>query len=248
MLKNMKQPFPRPDSNELELAPSILSADFSNLHKAITTLKKNGCRWVHCDVMDNHFVPNLTFGAPVIKKLTADMPKMFYDVHLMITDPARWIPDYIDAGSNCITFHIEADKDAGRTLRMIKQAGLYAGVSVKPKTPIDALKAVLPLVDMVLVMTVEPGFGGQKLMPGCLSKIRELYLLREKKRLSFVIEVDGGINTETIAPVVAAGGEIIVAGSAVFNNLSVAQNMVALQAAVKSQNKYFRTHFTGRTR
>jgi len=246
--KSMTEPYdfarPMPNETELELSPSILSADFSSLKTAIRDLRRCGCRWVHCDVMDNHFVPNLTFGAPVIKALKHAMPEMFYDVHIMITEPEKWVDNFIKAGANCIVFHTEACATIKQTLSAIKRAGVLAGLSIKPNTPVSALLPYLSQVDMILIMTVEPGFGGQGMLQPCIDKIRELAAIRAKKKLNFAIEVDGGVNAQTIALPVKAGADVLVAGSAVFNDkATIAQNIKALKKALKCQSRQLRVHF-----
>ena len=231
-----------PGTGEIELSPSILSADFSRLHNAVVSLKESGCYWVHCDVMDNHFVPNLTFGAPVVKALKASAPDMFYDVHLMIEQPEKWLNDFIKAGSDAITFHLEAATDVVGALTVIKDAGIIAGVSIKPATPLSALVPFLPLLGMVLIMTVEPGHGGQGMIVECLDKIRELKRLRQEMNLNFAIEVDGGINAQTVVQTVEAGGEILVAGSAIFNSKPVAANITDFQNALAPICQTIRNH------
>lgn len=228
---------PFPETGRIEIAPSILSADFARLYDAVATLKAAGCLWVHCDVMDNHFVPNLTFGAPVVKSLTAAMPEMFYDVHLMIDAPEKWIPDFVKAKSDCITFHTEAAKDPQSCIRAIKDAGILAGISIKPATPVDTIVPLLPLVDMVLVMTVEPGFGGQGMIPSCLDKLKTLQNLRARNNWNYAIQADGGINAETAALTVQSGAEILVAGSAVFNTRPVCENIRHFEQAIAPTGK-----------
>ena len=182
--------------------------------------------------MDNHFVPNLTFGPPVVAALRKVTNKLFFDTHLMVTDPGSLVEPFSKAGAQLLTVHAEAAlKDLPALLKSIRAHGVKAGVSIKPATPVSAIEEILPFTDLVLVMTVEPGFGGQTLMPSCLSKIRTLKKLRAAKRSRFLIEVDGGINSSTIELAVAAGAELLVAGSAVFSGGSVSRNVAALRQA-----------------
>ncbi|MFH1846631.1 MAG: ribulose-phosphate 3-epimerase, partial [Candidatus Omnitrophota bacterium] len=199
-------------NKKILVAPSILSADFSQLGGEIKAIEKAGADWVHVDVMDGAFVPNITIGPPVIKKLRP-VTELFFDVHLMIDNPGRYIKDFADAGSDLITVHAEACKDIEGVLSAIKGEGKKAGVSVKPGTDITCLKNVLDLVDLVLVMTVEPGFGGQTFMEDMMDKVRWI-----KDRFNGFIQVDGGINSQTALKAVEAGADVLVAGTAVFGN------------------------------
>lgn len=197
------------------LAPSILAADFSRLGEQVRALDEVGAQYVHIDVMDGMFVPSISFGMPIIKSIRPCSDRIF-DVHLMIEEPGRYIADFADAGADLITVHAEACKHLDRTVESIKEKGLLAGVAINPATPISAIECILPKVDMVLVMSVNPGFGGQKLIPYTVEKIRDLKQLIDKKGLKIDIEVDGGINLENVTEVMDAGANIIVAGSAVF--------------------------------
>jgi ribulose-phosphate 3-epimerase len=219
---------------QVHIAPSILSADFSRLGAQIREAVKAGCHWVHLDVMDNHFVPNLTFGAPVVKALRKVSKKAYFDAHLMTDAPWTLIEPFADAGVQNLTVHEEACGDRLRdVVNEIHSAGMKAGVSIKPNTPLDAIHDLLPEVELVLVMTVEPGFGGQALIPTCLNKIREAQRLRKKHGYKYLIQADGGINESTAGLVVAAGAEVLVAGSAVYNSKPVAENVLALMNSLK---------------
>ena len=198
------------------LSPSILSADFSRLGEQIKELDEAGAQYVHIDVMDGMFVPSISFGMPIIRAIRGCSDRIF-DVHLMIEEPGRYIADFAEAGADLITVHAESCKHLDRTIESIKERGLLAGVALNPATPVSAISCLLEKVDMVLIMTVNPGFGGQKLIPYTVDKVRELKQLLDEKGLKTDIEVDGGINLSNVRDVMEAGANIIVAGSAVFN-------------------------------
>ena len=201
----------------IELAPSILSADFAHLADQVRSATEGGAALVHVDIMDGHFVPNLTIGPPVVKSLRkfTDLP---LDCHLMIENPDMYIPDFVQAGADWISVHQEACIHLNRTLHHIKDHDVLAGVVVNPATPVETLSEVLDIVDYILVMSVNPGFGGQKFIPAAVHKIRRLAEMRLARGLNYRIEVDGGIALDTVAEVVRAGAEILVAGSAVFEH------------------------------
>ncbi len=219
------------------IAPSVLSADFSRLALDVKAVMKAGCNWIHLDVMDNHFVPNLTFGAPVVASLRKAVPRAFFDAHLMVEEPGSLLEAFAQAGVQHLTFHYEACEDRAESMISdIKALGMTAGISIKPKTPLNTIEPFLKKVELVLVMTVEPGFGGQALIPSCVSKIRSLNKLRQRNGLGFTIQADGGVNLATANLVAAAGADVLVAGSAVFDNGAIASNISALNSAIQSQN------------
>ena len=198
-----------------KLAPSILSADFGHLAEDVKKIEEGGADYIHVDVMDGHFVPNISFGAPVMKCLNGKT-NLPYDVHLMIENPDSYIADFVTDKTEYTTVHQEICTHLHRTVQNIKSKGMKAGVSINPATPVSTLDCILPDVDLVLIMSVNPGFGGQKFIPGALEKVRKLAEIKKAQNLGFAIEIDGGITLENIKEVVDAGVEIAVAGSAVF--------------------------------
>ena len=214
----------------IELAPSILSADFARLAEQVRSVTEGGARVVHVDVMDGHFVPNITIGPPVVKSLrkATELP---LDCHLMIENPDQYIADFAAAGASWISVHQEATVHLNRTLQHIRDHQVLAGVVINPATPVEMLTEVLDMVDYVLVMSVNPGFGGQKFLPGALHKIKRLTELRRQRGLNYRIEVDGGVDLNTVSEVVQAGAEILVAGNAVFGKGDPKQNAEKLLKA-----------------
>ena len=193
----------------------MLSADFGNLERDTLMIDRSAAEWVHIDVMDGVFVPNISFGFPVMKPIRKATNKVL-DVHLMIVEPEKYVRRFVEAGADYVTFHYEATENIDKCIAEIRDAGAKVGISIKPKTAPDVLKEILPNIDMVLVMSVEPGFGGQGFIEGSLDKIRELAAMREQMDLNFIIEVDGGISSKNAGALFEAGAEALVAGSAVF--------------------------------
>ncbi len=198
------------------LAPSLLSADFSALGDAVAHIAENGGDWIHVDVMDGHFVPNLTLGAPVVSALRP-LTTLPLDVHLMVDNPQDHIEPFRAAGADWLTFHVEAVVHAHRLIGAIRDAGMRPGISLVPSTPVSLLSELLPLVDQVLVMSVNPGFGGQSMIYSCLDKIRLLKKIKQESGFSYIVSVDGGVNAETLPDVVASGADVVVSGSAFFS-------------------------------
>lgn len=208
----------------IKLAPSILSADFARLLEDVKKVEKAGCEYLHIDVMDGHFVPNITLGPAIVKSLRKDV-NMVFDTHLMIENPDDYIKDFVDAGSDLIVVHVEACRHLHRTIQNIKSHNVKAGVALNPATSIDTIKHIIEDVDMVLLMTVNPGFGGQSFIEGMVEKIKELKQLIDSKNLNVDIQVDGGIKPSNINKVVKAGANVIVAGSAIFNSDNIEQTV-----------------------
>jgi len=214
----------------VEILPSILAADFARLGEQIAAAEKGGAKMLHLDVMDGHFVPNLTIGPPVVASIRK-VTRLTLDVHLMIEDPDKYAPVFIDAGADQVLVHQEVCRNLDGTLREIQRAGARAGVVINPATPVSTLENVLGLMDYVLVMSVNPGFGGQEFIPYALDKVRQLAAMRSDRRLTFPIEIDGGVTRENIAEVVRAGCDWIVTGSSVFHTPDPAAAVAGLLQA-----------------
>ena len=215
------------------LAPSMLSADFKELGKEIQAIEENGAKYLHFDVMDGIFVPSISFGMPVLKSIRSGT-NLVCDVHLMITEPIRYVEDFAKAGADLITIHLEACEDVNATIAKIKECGCKVGISIKPNTPVSTLQPYLDKVDMILIMSVEPAFGGQKFIPSSLEKIAETKAMIDASGLNIDIQVDGGIYTHNVEDVLKAGANIIVAGSAIFNG-DTKQNTIDMMEIL---NKY----------
>lgn len=217
----------------IKIAPSILSANFAKLGQEIKDVENGGADYIHIDVMDGHFVPNITIG-PLIVEAVRPITKLPLDVHLMIEEPDNYIDDFVSAGADIITVHVEACRHLHRTIQLIKSKGIKAGVVLNPHTPIESIQHVLEDLDMVLLMTVNPGFGGQAFIPQVLSKIKQLAMLIKEKQLPIEIEVDGGVNEVTAKLCVEAGATVLVAGSAIYNKEDRHQAIQSLKQAVRS--------------
>lgn len=216
------------------LAPSILAADFSKLGEQIKECIDEGIQWIHCDIMDGHFVPNISYGPGVVGTVRKIAPEAFLDVHLMIEEPDQFIDDFADAGSDLISVHYETCPHLHRTIQNIKNNGCMAGVVINPATDTDLLKPILPDVDLVLIMSVNPGFGGQSFIEGSYQKVRRLYQLREQLQLSFLIEVDGGVGTKNAQKLVSSGVDVLVAGSSVFKTEDIPGRIETLLKSARS--------------
>jgi ribulose-phosphate 3-epimerase len=216
----------------IKLAPSILSADFARLLEDVKKVEEAGCEYLHIDVMDGHFVPNITLGPNIVKSLRKDV-NMVFDAHLMIENPDMYIKDFAEAGCDIIVVHQEACKHLHRTIQNIKSYNIKAGVALNPATPIETIKHILKDVDMVLIMTVNPGFGGQSFIDSMIDKIRELKAIVDEQSLNIDIQVDGGIKPSNVADVVNAGANVIVAGSAIFNSSDIKETVIEFRENAK---------------
>jgi len=214
------------------LAPSILSADFSNLSQQIRLTEIGGADWIHCDIMDGHFVPNITFG-PVAVKAVRKLTKLPVDVHLMIEKPDKFLEDFAKAGADYISVHVEEVVHLNRTINRIKELGCKAGVVINPATPVESVKDVAEYIDLLLIMTVNPGFGGQKFIPNSIRRIKEAVDLRSERHASFLIEIDGGVNIDTIKKAHSAGVDVFVAGSAIFHSENISGATAELKNLIK---------------
>jgi ribulose-phosphate 3-epimerase len=198
------------------LAPSILAANFSKLGEELQTCSDAGIQWFHCDIMDGHFVPNISYGPMIVETVRESQPEAFLDVHLMIENPDQYLEDFADAGADLISVHYEACPHLHRTIQQIKKLGCMAGAVINPATSVELLRPILPVLDLALVMSVNPGFGGQAFIESSYQKVKQLSLIREEEDLSYLIEVDGGVGVKNIGKLVQSGTDVLVAGSSVF--------------------------------
>jgi ribulose-phosphate 3-epimerase len=214
------------------LAPSILSSDFSNLAQQIRLVEMGGADWIHCDVMDGHFVPNLTFGSLIVKAARKST-KLPLDVHLMIENADKYLEDFAEAGANHLIVHYEAVTHLNRTINKIKELGMKAGISINPSTSLSVLKYILEYTDLLLIMSVNPGFGGQSFIPNSIKKIKEAVEMRKELKANFLIEVDGGIDNKTIKPTLNAGCDVFIVGSSIFKSDNITAAATELKNIIK---------------
>ncbi|HKL11778.1 MAG TPA: ribulose-phosphate 3-epimerase [Clostridia bacterium] len=218
----------------MKLSPSLLSANFANLEKDIREVERNGVEMLHIDVMDGHFVPNITIG-PVVLQSIRKITELKLDVHLMISNPGQYINAFVDAGADILTVHAEADIHLHRTLSIIRELGVKAGVSINPSTPLSMIEEIAEIMDLLLIMSVNPGFGGQSFIEKSLEKIYKADQIRNQRKLDFLIEVDGGIKPQNAAKVLNAGADILVAGSAIFKGQQISENIRLLNESARME-------------
>lgn len=219
------------------LAPSILAADFSRLGEELKTCSESGIEWFHCDIMDGHFVPNISYGPSIVQTVRDELPEAFVDVHLMIEHPDRYIEDFADAGADLISVHYETCPHLHRTIQNIRQHGCMTGVVVNPATSVELLRPILPDVDLVLIMSVNPGFGGQAFIDSSLEKVEQLVQIRKEMGQAFLIEIDGGVGLKNIEKLVRKGVDILVAGSSVFKADDIPERISALKKLARKGTK-----------